>query len=421
MRIGLTRAIVLALIVGVAIGAWLPQFGIAIEPLGTVFLRMIKSLIVPLIFATLVVGIAGHGEDMRGVGRMAVRSIVYFEVVTTLALVVGLVVVNVMRPGAGVDLSAASTEQGTELASKMTTFSSVLEHMVPQSIVDAAAHNEALQIVFWAILFAVALTRVKAKPRATMLAFVESLAEVTFRMVDLVMWFAPIGIGAAIAATIGHHGLGVLGSLGKLVLTLYIALVVFIVLVLLPVALLFRVPLRAFLSAIKEPALIAFSTSTSEAAFPISLEKMEAIGVPRRVVAFVMPTGYSFNLAGSTLYLAVTALFAAQAGNIAMPLSRQLVMMVTLMLTSKGVAGVSRAGLVILAGALAQFGLPVQAVALILGVDVFMDMARTTVNVVGNCLATAVVANWEGKGGLAAQHAQSLPDSAASGNNIASA
>jgi len=416
MRKGLTQAIVIALIVGVAIGAWLPSVGIAIEPLGTVFLRMIKSLVVPLIFATLVVGIAGQGSDMRGVGRLALRSIIYFEVVTTLALVIGLFVVDVMRPGAGVSLTAVTSEQGTELASKMTTFSGFLEHVVPQSFVDAAAHNEALQIVFWSILFAVALTRVKPAPRTTMLAFCESLAEVTFRMVDLVMLFAPIGIGAAIAATIGHHGLGVLGSLGKLVLTLYVALVLFVVLVLLPVAVAARVPVRAFLKAVREPALIAFSTSTSEAALPSSLEQMEAFGVPRRIVAFVIPTGYSFNLAGSTLYLAVTALFAAQAGGVAMPLSRQVVMMLTLMLTSKGVAGVSRAGLVILAGALAEFGLPVQAVALILGVDVFMDMARTTVNVVGNCLASAVLARWEDGG----QIAQGVPHGAPGGDDLAS-
>jgi proton glutamate symport protein len=341
MKIGLTKAIVLALIVGIAVGAFFPHVGIAVEPLGAVFLRMIKSLVVPLIFATLVVGIAGHGDDMRGIGRMAVRSIVYFEVVTTLALVVGLFVVDVMRPGAGINLTGVSAEQGTELASKMTTVSGLIEHIVPQSVVDAAAHNEALQIVFWAILFAVALTRVKPAPRATMLQFCEALAEVTFRMVDLVMLFAPIGVGAAMAATIGHHGLGVLGSLGKLVLAIYIALVIFSLLVLLPVALLARVPIGAFLKAVREPALIAFSTSTSEAAFPISMEQMEAFGVPRRIVAFVLPTGYSFNLAGSTLYLAVAALFAAQAGGIDMPLSRQLVMMVTLMLTSKGVAGVS--------------------------------------------------------------------------------
>jgi proton glutamate symport protein len=391
----LTRWIVVAMVVGIAIGGAFPAVGIAIDPLSTVFLRMIKSLIVPLIFSTLVVGIAGHGDDMRRVGRLAVRSLVYFEVVTTLALAVGLLVVNVAAPGAGVNLPAAPAEPGT--LSSSPTFASVLEHLVPQSIAEAATRNEVLQIVFWAVLFAVALSRARGSAKTTMLGFCESLSEVTFRMVDLVMMFAPIGIAAALAATIGRHGLGVLGNLGKLVLTLYVALAVFLLLVLLPVALLARVPLRAFLRAIREPALIAFSTSTSEAALPRAMEQMERLGVPRRIVAFVLPAGYSFNLDGSTLYLAVAALFAAQAAGIAMPLSRQLIMMLTLMLTSKGVAGVPRASLVILSGALASFGLPVQAVALILGVDAFMDMARTTVNVIGNCLATVVVARWEGE------------------------
>jgi Na+/H+-dicarboxylate symporter len=391
----LTRWIVVAMIVGIAIGGAFPAAGIAIEPLSTVFLRMIKSLIVPLIFSTLVVGIAGHGDDMRRVGRLAVRSLVYFEVVTTLALAVGLFVVNVARPGAGVDLPSVPPEAGSMLSSS-PTFASVLEHLVPQSIAEAASHNEVLQIVFWAVLFAVALSRARGAAKTTMLGFCESLSEVTFRMVDLVMMFAPIGIAAALAATIGHHGLGVLGNLGKLVLTLYAALAVFLVAVLCPVAVLTGIPVRAFLRAVREPALIAFSTSTSEAALPRAMEQMEKFGVPRRIVAFVLPAGYSFNLDGSTLYLAVAALFAAQAGGITMPLSRQLLMMLTLMLTSKGVAGVPRAALVILSGALASFGLPIQAVALILGVDAFMDMARTTVNVVGNCLATAVVARWEG-------------------------
>jgi proton glutamate symport protein len=279
----------------------------------------------------------------------------------------------------------------------MATLSSVIEHAVPQSIVEAAASNEVLQIVVWTALFAVALTRVRAPAQERLLAFSESVAEVTFRMVDLVMWFAPFGIGAALAATIARHGLGVLGSLGQLVLTLYVALIVFCVAVLVPVALLTGVPLMAFLRAVREPALIAFSTSTSEAALPRAIEAMEGLGVPRRIVSFVIPAGYSFNLDGSTLYLAVAALFAAQAGGMVLPVGRQLVLMVTLMLTSKGVAGVPRASLVILSGAVVAFGLPAQAVALILGVDAFMDMARTTVNVVGNCLATVVVARWEGE------------------------
>jgi proton glutamate symport protein len=332
---------------------------------------------------------------MRRVGRLALRSVVYFEVVTTLALVVGLVVVNILRPGVGVHL-AGSTEATTALAGSMTTFGGIVEHAVPQSVFEAAASNNALQIVVWAGLFGVALTRVRAPAKERVLAAVESVAEVTFRMVDLIMWFAPFGIGAALAATVARHGLGVLGSLGALVLTLYVALIVFCVAVLVPVALLTGVPLRAFLRAAREPALIAFSTSTSEAALPRAMECMEALGVPRRIVAFVIPVGYSFNLDGSTLYLAVAALFAAQAGGITLTIGRQIVLMLTLMLTSKGVAGVPRASLVILSGAIVTFGLPAQAVALILGVDAFMDMARTTVNVVGNCLATVVVARWEG-------------------------
>jgi proton glutamate symport protein len=396
-RLTLTHQIAIAMVVGVAIGWLRPSLGIALEPLGTVFLRMIKSLIVPLIFSTLVVGIAGHGDDLKKIGRLALRSIIYFEVVTTFALAVGLLVVNIARPGDGLSLTTASAQPGAELAGKMTTLSGVLEHLVPQSVIDAAAHNEVLQIVFWAILFAIALTRAKAAAKTTMLGFLESLSEISFRMVDVVMWFAPIGIGAALAATIGHNGLGVLGNLGKLVLTLYAALVIFIVLVLLPVARLAGVPVHGFLKAAREPALIAFSTATSEAALPSAMEQMEKFGVPRRIVAFVIPAGYSFNLDGSTLYLAVAAMFAAQAGGVAMSLKTQLIMMQTLMLTSKGVAGVPRASLVILSGALTQFDLPAQAVALILGVDAFMDMARTTVNVVGNCLASAVIARWEGE------------------------
>jgi proton glutamate symport protein len=272
----------------------------------------------------------------------------------------------------------------------------VLEHLVPQSIVEAAAANDVLQVVVFAVLFAVALTRVAPNPRGTMLGLCQSLAEVTFKMVNLVMAYAPIGIGAAIAVTVGQNGPGVLLSLGKLVLTLYTALFVFAFAVMLPVAIAARVPVLAFLRAVREPALIAFSTSTSEAALPSAMQSMETIGVPARIVGFVIPTGYTFNLAGSALYLAVTALFAAQAGGIVLPMGTQLLIMLTLMLTSKGIAGVARAGLVVLSGALVTFGLPLQAVAVILGVDAFMDMARTMVNVVGNCLAAAVMARWEG-------------------------
>jgi proton glutamate symport protein len=325
---------------------------------------------------------------MKRVGRLAFKAILYFEIVTTLALFIGLAAVNLVRPGEGIALVAPETT-GRELAQRQSTFASVLEHIVPQSIVEAASHNEVLQIVFWSILFAVALTRVRGKPKEFMLATIEGLAEVMFKLTALVMKYAPIGIGAAIAVTVGHSGLGVLVNLGKLILTLYGALAV--------LALIARVPIKRFLRAIKEPALIAFSTTSSEAALPRAMQAMEALGVPRRIVAFVMPTGYSFNLDGTTLYLALASVFAAQAAGIDLSWRQQLLMMVTLMLTSKGVAAVPRASLVILSGTLATFGLPLEAVAVILGVDELMDMARTTVNLVGNCLATVVMARWEGE------------------------
>jgi len=362
-----------------------------------VFLRMIKSLIVPLLFATLVVGIAGHGDDMKRVGRLALRSIIYFEVVTTLALVVGLLAVNVVQPGRGIALQGASADAAKQFASTRPTLSGVVEHTVPQSFFDAASKNEVLQVVFFAILFGVALSRVQGEGKRFMLSACESLSEVMFKFVGLVMSFAPFGIGAAIAVTVANGGLSILTRLGLLVLTLYAALIVFIVGVLIPVMLLFRVPVKRFVRSVREPWLIAFTTASSEAAFPLAMERMEQLGVPRRIVSFVLPTGYSFNLDGSTLYLALASVFVAQAAGINMPLSTQVLMMLTLMLTSKGVAAVPRASLVILSGALAQFGLPLEGVAVILGVDALMDMARTSINLVGNCLATVVMARWEGE------------------------
>jgi proton glutamate symport protein len=405
-RVTLSQWIVVSMVVGIVIGALFPasardlHHGWAatdLNVLSSVFLRMIKMLIVPLLFATLVVGIAGHGDDMKRVGRLAFRSIVYFEIVTTMALVVGLLAVNIVKPGRGVDLGNASTKDAAELATTHPTLTGVIEHTVPTSFFDAAAKNEVLQIVFFAIIFAVALSRVQGPSKTFMLSFCESLSDVMFKFVNVVMGFAPIGIGAAIAVTVSKGGLGVLRNLGILVGTLYGALIVFVVCVFIPIALIFRVPLGRFIRAVKEPWLIAFTTASSEAAFPLAMERMEQLGVPRRIVAFVLPTGYSFNLDGSTLYLAMASVFAAQAGGFDMPISKQLVMMLTLMLTSKGVAAVPRASLVILSGALAQFGLPLEAVAVILGVDALMDMARTSLNVVGNCLATVVMARWEGE------------------------
>jgi proton glutamate symport protein len=401
-RVSPTQQIMIAMVLGIVLGylfpvAKYPGFIAAAKVGSSVFLRLIKTLIVPLLFSTLVVGIAGHGDDMKKVGRLAFRSIVYFEVVTTLALAVGLAAVNLVRPGDGISLAGAAAQTGAEYAQTEVTFASVMEHMVPQSFFEAAARNEVLQIVVFTILFAVALARVEGRSKEVMLDVCESLSQVMFKFTNLVMAFAPIGIGCAIAVTIGSSGLGVLRSLLILVATLYGALAVFVLIVLLPTAVLARVPLRRFWSFVREPWLIAFSTASSEAALPKAMENLERFGIPRRIIAFVLPTGYSFNLDGSTLYLAVAAIFAAQAGGIELTIGQQLVIMLTLMLTSKGVAGVPRASLVILSGALAMFNLPLEAIALILGVDAIMDMGRTSINLLGNCLATAVMARWEGE------------------------
>ena len=390
------------MVVGIVLGSLFPAaqnegFNSFAKAISAVFLRMIKSLIVPLLFSTLVVGIAGHGDDLKKVGRLAWRSILYFEVVTTAALAIGLIAVNLIKPGLGVSLAGASTAKGAEFSQTKVTFAGVIEHMVPASFFEAAAHNEVLQIVFFSILFAIGLARVQGPAKDFMLKFCESLSEVMFKFVGIGMAFAPFGIGAAIAVTVGQSGLGVLKSLAMLVGTLYGALLVFVLGVLVPVAYLAKVPIRTFWSYVKAPWVIAFSTASSEAALPLAMEQMEKMGVPKRIIAFVLPTGYSFNLDGSTLYLAVASIFAAQAGGIDMPISTQLLMMLTLMLTSKGVAAVPRASLVILSGALAMFGLPLEAVAVILGVDAIMDMARTSINLLGNCLATVVMARWEGE------------------------
>jgi Na+/H+-dicarboxylate symporter len=399
--ISLSWWIIIATILGAFVGyldhdVWLhTDVGAMLKPLSTIFLRMIKSIVVPLVFGALVVGIAGHGDDLKRVGRLALKSMIYFELVTTVALFIGLAAVNIFRPGDGVQIHGSVAD--LQLSTTPTTLSGVLEHTVPQSFFDAASRNDVLQIVFFAVLFAAALTQVRGKPRESMLGFCEALAEVMFKFTGIVMKFAPFGIFAAIADTIGKNGVEVIWSLGKLVGTLYLALIVFILGVLVPVAMLARIPVRRFWHWAREPWLLAFTTASSEAALPLAMENMEKFGVPRRIVSFVIPTGYSFNLDGSTLYLAVASIFVAQAAHIPLDFRQQLVMMLTLMLTSKGVAAVPRASLVILAGTLTTFGLPLEGVAVILGVDAFMDMARTSINLLGNCLASAVMARWEGE------------------------
>ena len=380
--------------VGLIIGWLAPDFAVDLKPLSTIFLRLIKSIVAPLIFATLVVGIAGHG-DLKQVGRMGVKALVYFEVVTTIALVIGLTVVNIMKPGVGVSLQAV-TNVG-ELVAKKQTFSDVLIHVFPQSFFQAAAEGEVLQVVVFTLIFSFALAMLAKEKRDVILSFCESLAETMFKFTNIVMKYAPVGVAAAIAVTVGNKGLSVLINLGLLIVCLYIALVVFVVFVFGTVALIARVPIRQFINAVKEPALIAFSTTSSEAALPKAMLAMEAMGVPRRIVSFVIPTGYSFNLDGTSLYLSLAAIFVAQAAGVDLSIGQQIVIVLTLMLTSKGVAGVSRAALVVLAGTLSSFGIPLEGVAVLLGVDQLMDMGRTMVNVIGNCLATVVIARWEGE------------------------
>jgi proton glutamate symport protein len=392
----LTQQIFIGLIAGVAAGALVshtnPEWAKYFNPFSQLFLRLIKMIIAPLIFATLVAGIAGAGHA-KAIGRMGLRAIIYFEVITTIALVIGLVAVNVLRPGVGLVLPAPGG--AAAITANAQTWDQIVLHTVPTSVIQAMAEGDVLQVVVWSIIFAISLTMIGEKARPVV-EWCESLSEAMFKFTNIVMRYAPIGVFAAMAYTIGHGGFGILYNLAWLVATLYIALAAFYLLVLVPVMLLLRIPVGKFFTAVKEPAVIAFSTTSSEAALPRAMEAMERLGVPRNVVAFVLPLGYSFNLDGSTLYLSLAAVFVAQAANVQLSIEHQITMMLTLMLTSKGVAGVPRASLVILAATLANYRLPLEGVTLILGVDTLMDMGRTMTNVVGNCLASVVVARWEG-------------------------
>jgi proton glutamate symport protein len=394
-RRSLTPWIFLSMVLGSEVGCDAPHFATELRVFSDIFLRLIKAIVAPLIFATLVTGIAGHG-DLKGVGRIGIKSLIYFEVVTTLALVVGLVAINITQAGHGLSIPLAHAAQSAPPATHWQEF---LLHIFPENIAKSVAEGQILQVAVFAVFFGIALAGLSESRRAPLVTLFESLSEVMFRFTNIVMYFAPLGVGAAMAFTVGHMGLGVLVNLGKLLLTIYGALVAFGLFVLLPVAMLVKVPIRRFLRAVAEPATIAFATSTSEAALPRAMEAMEALGVPRHIVSFVIPAGYSFNLDGSTLYLAAASIFVAQAAGMHLSLGQQIVMMFTLMLTSKGVAGVPRATLVVLLATAATFHLPTEPIFVLLGVDALADMARTTVNVVGNCLASVVVAQWEGEFG----------------------
>jgi len=395
MRSSLTIWILIAVVVGGAFGYFFPTAATELRILSTIFIRLIRTIVAPLLFATLVVGIAGHG-NLKDVGRMGVKAIVYFEIVTTLALLIGWVAISISRAGVGITLPPPSPGEQTAVPPPQT-WQDIVLHVFPENIAKAVADGEVLQVVVFSVIFGAALALVPDARRRPMLTFTETLAETMFRFTNIVMLFAPIGVGAAIAYTVGHLGIGILVNLAKLLATMYVAVAVFIVGVLVPVALIARVPLRRFIAAAAEPTSIAFATASSEAALPRAMENMEALGVPRHIVAFVIPTGYSFNLDGSTLYLSLAAIFVAQAAGIQLSIGQQFLLLLTLMLTSKGVAGVPRAALVILLATVSSFGLPAEPVFIILGIDALMDMARTATNVLGNCLATVVIARWEGE------------------------
>jgi proton glutamate symport protein len=391
----LTTQIFVGLCIGIIIGAVWPSVGVAIKPLADAFLRMIKMIIAPLLFATLVVGIAGTG-DVRSMGRVGLKAIIYFEVATTIALFLGLFLVNVFKPGAGLTVPiAGDTNQVAAMVQGQQKGWDIFLHLFPTSVIDAMARGDILQLVVFSSFFGIALAAIGDRGRPV-LDVLEGTAQVMFKFTGYVMVFAPIGVMAAIAATVGSKGIAILFTLGKLVALMYIGLALFVLIVMGGVSYLIRVPFFTFVRAIREPFLIAFTTASSEAALPKALEVMERFGVPKNIVGFVLPTGYSFNLDGTTLYLSLASVFVAQLAGLDLSMKQQLVMMLTLMLTSKGVAGVPRAALVVLAGTLTTFGLPLEGAAILLGIDQVMDMGRTSVNVMGNCIATAVVARWEG-------------------------
>lgn len=412
-RRNLTTWILTCLVLGVFVGLDFPNIAMAMQPLSQGFIKLVKTIVGPILFATLVFGIAGHA-DLKSVGRMAWKSMLYFVCATTCAIFIGLFVINLTKAGVGVDVANMPHEVLPKTAGLTTGDALALEHIdesthwlykfnvfvrdtFPENIVKSVYENKVLQIVIFGVLFGIGLAMVEEKKRKPLVDFTESLSEAMFKFTNLVMLFAPIGVGAAMAYTVGHLGVDILKNLFMLLMSLYLALLLFLLLVLLPVALYLKIPLRQFIRAIKEPVSIAFATTSSDAALPKAMSNMEKFGVPRKIVSFVIPTGYSFNLDGTSLYLSLASIFVAQAAGIDLSIGEQLLIAFTLMITSKGVAAVPRASLIVLIATADQFGLPTFVIAAILGIDELMDMARTSVNVIGNCLATVVVAKWEGE------------------------
>ncbi|MGJ1286317.1 dicarboxylate/amino acid:cation symporter [Sphingobacterium spiritivorum] len=410
-RKNLTSWILTCMILGIFVGIDFPNFAIALQPLSKGFIKLVKTIVGPILFATLVYGIAGH-SDLKQVGRMAWKSMLYFFCATTCAIFIGLAAINITHAGVGIDIQHMpheelpvkkenpdqnSLDHLPESVHGVYKFTAFFRDLFPENIVKSVYENQVLQIVVFSVLFGIGLALVEEKKRKPLVNFTESLSEAMFKFTNIIMYFAPVGVGAAMAYTVGHLGVDILKNLFMLLATLYMALIFFLLLVLLPVALYLKIPVMKFINAIKEPVSIAFATTSSDAALPKAMSAMERFGVPRRIVSFVIPTGYSFNLDGTSLYLSLAAIFVAQAAGMHLSFGQQLMIAFTLMITSKGVAAVPRASLIILIATADQFGLPVFVIAAILGIDELMDMARTSVNVIGNCLATVVVAKWEGE------------------------
>lgn len=413
VRKNLTTWILTCLVLGVFVGLDFPNLAVAMQPLSQGFIKLVKTIVGPILFATLVFGIAGH-SDLKSVGRMAWKSMLYFFCATTCAIFIGLAVINITEAGVGVDIANMPHEElpttSTTSASDERALAHISENVhwvyklnafvrdtFPENIVKAVHENKVLQIVIFGVIFGIGLAMVEEKKRKPLVDFTESLSEAMFKFTNIVMLFAPIGVGAAMAYTVGHLGVDILKNLFMLLMSLYLALLVFLFCVLMPIALYLKVPIKQFINAVKEPVSIAFATTSSDAALPKAMENMEKFGVPRKIVSFVIPTGYSFNLDGTSLYLSLASIFVAQAAGIDLSIGQQLMIAFTLMITSKGVAAVPRASLIVLIATADQFGLPTFIIAAILGIDELMDMARTSVNVIGNCLATVVVAKWEGE------------------------